>query len=100
MLWLQKDAKVFAGERALGVVTNATVYSGMSGGGCATSAKPNELVGVYANGNSNSGHAAIDVTYETADEKPANFLSSFKYLAERYKQAAGKDIADLDNECD
>ena len=100
MLWLQKDAKVFAGERALGVVTNATVYPGMSGGGCATSAKPNELVGVYANKNSNSGHSAIDVTYETADEKPANFLSSFKYLAERYKQATGKDIADLDNECD
>ena len=99
MLWLQKDAKIFAGEHERGVLTNATAYPGMSGGGCATSANPNELVGVLANKNNHSGRAVIDVTYETAHERPANFFSSFQYLAERYKQATGKDIADLDSEC-
>ncbi|GEM_PF-2911245 len=100
VLWHQKDAKIFAGETAKGVLTNAISYPGMSGGGCVSEAKPNELVGVFADKNSATGHAAVDVSARTADVKGANYISSFQNLAERYKQSTGKDIADLDSECE
>tara|TARA_B110001454_G_C12723340_1_gene436858 strand:- start:74527 stop:75561 length:1035 start_codon:yes stop_codon:yes gene_type:complete len=100
MLWFQKDAKIFNGNYDRGVLTNAIAYPGMSGGGCVASAKPNELIGVFAAGNSATGHSAVEVTAKTADTKSANFLSSFQTLAERYKQATNKDIADLDKECE
>lgn len=100
LLWFQKDAKIFSGSNQRGVLTNATAYPGMSGGGCSTSANPKELVGVFAAKNSMSGHSAVEVTAKTVDTKSANFLSSFQHLAERYKQATHKDIADLDSECE
>lgn len=100
MLWFQKDAKIFAGESAKGVLTNAISYPGMSGGGCVASNKPDELVGIFADKNSATGHAAVDVSARTADVKGANYISSFQNLAERYKQSTGKDIADLDKECE
>lgn len=100
MLWMQKDAKIFQGEHASGILTNATAYPGMSGGGCVASSNPKELVGVYSNKNSATGHSTIRPNVKTGDLKNANFLSSFKHLAERYKQATNKDIADLDKECD
>jgi hypothetical protein len=34
------------------------------------------------------------------EQGKANFLSFFQHLAERYKKATKKDIADLDRECD
>lgn len=100
MLWFQKDAKIFNGSYDRGVLTNAVAYPGMSGGGCVASSNPQELVGVFAAGNSSTGHSAVEVTAKTADAKSANFLSSFQHLAERYKQATKKDIADLDKECE
>ncbi|OYZ24255.1 MAG: hypothetical protein B7Y39_02185 [Bdellovibrio sp. 28-41-41] len=100
MLWFQKDAKIFNGSYDRGVLTNAIAYPGMSGGGCVVSSNPKELVGVFAAGNSATGHSAVEVTAKTADAKSANFLSSFQHLAERYKQATHKDIADLDSECE
>ena len=100
LLWFQKDARIFRGINARGVLTNATAYPGMSGGGCSTASNPRELLGVFAYKNSRSGISAIEVTAETVDAKSANFLSSFQYLAERYKKATEKDIADLDKECD
>ncbi len=100
VLWFQKDAKIFAGSNAKGVLTNAIAYPGMSGGGCVAASKPNELVGIFADKNSATGHAAVEVTARTADAKSANFLSPFQQLAERYAQATGKDIANLDSECE
>ena len=100
LLWFQRDARIFGGINARGVLTNATAYPGMSGGGCSTTSNPRELLGVFADKNSRSGISAIDVTAETVDTKSANFLSSFQHLAERYKKATKKDIADLDRECD
>ncbi len=100
LLWAQKDAKIFKGSYDRGILTNAIAYPGMSGGGCVASSNPQELVGVFAAKNSLTGHSAVEVTAKTADAKSANFLSSFQHLAERYKKATNKDIADLDKECD
>lgn len=100
LLWSQKDAKIFKGSYDRGVLTNAIAYPGMSGGGCVASSNPQELVGVFAAKNSLTGHSAVEVTAKTADAKSANFLSSFQHLAERYKKATNKDIADLDKECE
>lgn len=100
VLWYQKDAKILNGNDSRGVLTNAIAYPGMSGGGCISSSNPQELVGVFAAKNSATGHSAIEISEKNADERSANFLSSFQNLAQRYKKATNKDIADLDKECD
>lgn len=100
MLWFQKDAKIFNGNSNKGVLTNAIAYPGMSGGGCSMTSNPKELVGLFAERNSASGSAAVEVSPRTAEQNGANYLSSFQNLAERYKQSTGKDIADLDKECE
>ncbi len=100
MLWFQKDAKIFPGKSDKGILTNAIAYPGMSGGGCAMTSNPRELVGLFAERNSASGSAAVEVSVRTAETNSANFLSPFQNLAERYKHSTGKDIADLDKECE
>jgi hypothetical protein len=100
MLWFQKDAKIFNGKNDKGILTNAVAYPGMSGGGCVASNNPQELVGVFAARNSASGNSAVELSERTAATNSANFIASFQNLAERYEQATGKDISNLDDECE
>jgi hypothetical protein len=99
VLWYQKNARIFPWQYDRGLVTNATAYPGMSGGGCVDSMDQQQLLGVFADKNSVSGHAAILISETTVDKHAANFLSSFFQLASRYKAATGKDIQRLDEEC-
>ncbi len=96
----QLNAKIFPGSYDRGLLTNAIAYPGMSGGGCVLASAPTELIGIYAEKNSLTGHSAILASARTADERSLNFLSPLDHLAERYRAATGKRIEDLDKECD
>jgi hypothetical protein len=100
VLWHQLNAKIFPSRYDRGMLTNAIVYPGMSGGGCALGSVPQELIGIFADKNSATGHAAIIGSAKNADERSLNFLTPLDHLAERYRAATGKRIEDLDKECD
>ncbi len=95
LLWGQKDARIY-GVSEHGIVTNSTVYKGMSGGGCTLADSPTELVGLNANDNRANGKALI--TTDTV--KDSNFLSGFQNLDERLFAEKGIHISDLDKQCD
>jgi len=99
VLWHQKDAKVFPWPNAKGLPTNAIAYPGMSGGGCVNPDFPDKLVAIFADTNSATGHAAILITENNVDKVPVNFTSPFQKLAVRYRNATGKSIERLDEEC-
>jgi hypothetical protein len=96
----QLNAKIFPGRYDRGLLTNAIGYPGMSGGGCVLASAPTELIGIYADKNSLTGHPAILGSAQNADERSLNFLSPLDHLAERYRATTGKRIEDLDKECD
>jgi len=100
LLWYQLNAKIFPGSNARGILTNSIAYPGMSGGGCALATAPQELIGIYADSSSATGHAVIMAPAQTADARNLNFLTPLDHLAERYRAATGKRIEDLDKECD
>jgi len=109
LLWGQRNATMVAHGNIKfkkGTPTTAISYKGMSGGACVHASAPRLLAGIYANGNSGSGHPAIYISPEAVFQREANYLSPLHLLADRFKReriAGGHrvtDIRQLDQECD
>lgn len=99
-LWFQKSARIFPGNYDRGILTNAIAYPGMSGGGCARETMLSKIFAIMVAKNSLTGHPAILITENNADEMSANFLAPFDRLSQRFKEETGTDIERIDDECD
>lgn len=102
-LWHQARAQIFphpSFQPFKGLLSSAVVYSGMSGGGCALSEVPNELVALHANDNQTDGRPAVAITPDGRFTQQPNYLATFDVLRKRYEEDTGKLLSKLDELCD
>ncbi|MBL7542770.1 MAG: trypsin-like serine protease [Bdellovibrionaceae bacterium] len=99
-LWHQTGALISNENTERGILTNAQAYNGMSGGGCSTSEKSDELVGLYSDGNRTRAQSTISIDANRTAEQGTNKLSGFHRLAERFAEAnGGRSLESLDADC-
>lgn len=99
-LWHQTGALISNQSTERGILTNSLTYNGMSGGGCSTQEKTDELVGLFSEGNRTRSQSAISLDPNRTAEQGTNRLSGFHRLAERFAEENGGRLLDsLDNDC-
>lgn len=105
--WKQDNARIFSKDISLmenGIVTNAALSPGMSGGACYLAEEPNQVIGLGVNGHNydeNRRLAMPNINLESKDSINMNVrhIATFDKLDERMKSELGYRIHDLDKYC-